>query len=1331
MQTSILFMVGLLLCLQSNAQNYHLQVQHLTMREGLPNYYVRHLMIDQQGFARIATYFGYCRYDGYEVEVYKQPEGLHNNRQISSYQDVNGLIWFNYFSGAQPYYFYWQSTPASNKLLEIYNPLTCQAVSFEHYFANKAPFSIGEIAAVIGDKTFHIWIITSNRTVWRYDGQFQKMGILPPELARSTNPINQVFDHAYNTLAVVHQGELYLTNRWDRFLYKLTKAGTVETSKAPEPIAAMWVDTEGTWWAVPRFSAQLWRKNGNQDWKITPLPGGVTQNYQPEFVELYGASDAQGRVWIIRNRTLYVLDKSGKILQQQATSDANLNLDNVSHFLIDKQDNVWISTGNGVYILSLKKRLFTNYLQTKGVVDTRRILVDEQGTIWVNQAGLYRIEPGKAARKVATPHMLDLVSDGQYLWCSGYNAKLFRFRRSEVRDNQLLPYDSLDLLRQYPHSNDLVLHRSRKTGKIWVGGKLFFGTLDGQTMTFQPHQDSNLLKSDINCFFENETGIWIGTDQGIFLLDESKGIIAHYKKHFINKSIVYLYEDKAGIFWIATRGGGLLRWDRQRYEVQAFTMENGLSNNVIYAVYEDDFSYLWLPSNYGLMRFHKITHQVHTFLPEDGLSYHEFNHTAHARAPDGRLFFGGLKGITAFHPQDFTDYGKQPAIPLQITRVQRLNLEGVLQDETKHFLTANNIVLPPGERSLVLRFALLNFSNSLENKYAYRIEGLDQDWTYISENYVRLNNLPYGHYILHLKAQDKNGRWSQQELHVSLDVKRPFYLQWWFITFMIILVIVLVLLERRQHAWLLKRRNLALEEEVARRTAIIQRQAETLKALDEQKSNFFLNIAHELRTPLTLIASPISLFLERESNDTKIAAFLRSIKKNTQYLLDLVEGILNLSKLDAKQLQLEEEPVHCHSLLGRIFAMYESYASMHRLHYNFTYQANTNLQLLLDVSKFEKIVHNLLSNAVKFTTEEGLVELRVWETKHHLRLWVRDTGKGIPAEDLPHVFERYFQSKQPHLPVQGGSGIGLAIAWEYAQLMSGVLTVESEVGKGSTFTLSIPKKLAPQRLESPVLPDLEIPYSPPPVAADNKPYTLLLVDDNVEMQKLLRNIVEPQYGVLQAENGVAALKILHQHPVDGIITDLMMPQMDGFGLIERLKSHDDWRLKPVLVLTARANEQDKLQALRMGIDDYLYKPFSPQELLVRTQNLLHNYHNRMTYKTEVNGHNKPLSADENWLQTVETYILQLLRHQMNFNIIDVAKQMYMSDRHFHRKIQQLTGLTANDYIKEIRLQKAKQLLEAKVFNTVSEVAYAVGFSSASYFTKVYTERFGKKPSEYL
>ncbi len=1308
-----------LLPLLVNAQKYKFQVRHLTMKDGLPNDYVTHAMQSSDGYTWISSNFNLSRFDGYEVREFAQNE-QYRYPPYATFEDINGLLWINHFAIADQADWF----EKNEKILDIYDPIRDLKTSFAEKFGNQLPLKTSQIAHLTVDARRNIWIASINGDIFRYDGNFTKVARIPGHYIQQEG--NFYFKMA------IQEDQIWVTIGVKSNLLNIDNQGIIKEVKIDNNIDWMHVDAENRLWISFRSKPVLWRKAPGENFEEIRLELPDIAPASAYDKHVFEVNTRQRQIWYLNFDKLYVFDLDGKFRTQLVANGINLQFQRLNHLFIDRHDNVWLSTARGLYIISLIKNRFTNYLVELGIQDTRDILVDESGGVFVAQGPIHDLK-NKLKYELKDAVFIALAKKGDTFWGAPYSDYLYKFNIAtgkgfEVKQNSLL---------NGRETGEYKLYFSKKTGQLWVGGKRCLATMDTASLRVHSLKLYNgfhsLKEAFINAFFENDEGIWLLTDNGLYLLDEQKGIVAHFGEEFPAKNMVHMYEDTQGIFWLATKRGGLLRWDRKNNKIRQFTKKDGLSNDVIYAVYEDDYGYLWLPSNYGLMRFNKETHQVNVYLPEDGIPHHEFNHMSHARAPDGRLYFGGLGGVTSFHPKDFLGDEEKHA-PLRITSFEKLNGKtGELADFTSDIIKNKSIKLRSFEKSLRLQLSLLNYRSPNENRYAYRLEGLENDWSFTQENYIRLNGLPYGKYILHIRAQDINRRWTEQELRIPVEIMRPFHLRWWFLLSSIIIFISLGVVLFKWRTRILQKEKLRLEAEVARRIATIEKQAAQLKELDEQKSRFFLNVAHELRTPLTLIATPIAHFFEKKS-EKPAPDLLYSIQKHVNHLLRLVESILDLSKLDANQLQLHESPTPFSRLIHTIFSMYHSYAEIQNIDYQLYYKAREDLHLLLDVPKFEKILHNLIFNALKFTDKTGSVIMEVTESKYDINIKVTDTGKGIPLEDLDRVFDRYFQSKHTNSSLQGGSGIGLSIAREYAQLMGGTLTVESKIDEGTTFTFVFPKKIADapvQLVSEPVVSYEKTPKNGK--HANLASSTLLLVEDNADMQSLLREIVEPQYQILQAANGAEALEILSKRTVDSIVTDIMMPQMDGFELIEHLKENAQWQSIPVIVLTARANEQDKLQALRMGVDDYLYKPFSPQELLVRIQNLLENRQKRLAYLQDQHGtsHEALLSADQQWLLEVESCSLQLLKQNPEFKLPDLADQIHLSERHLRRKIQELTGLTANDYLREIRLQQARQMLEQHSSHTVAEVSYAVGFTSPSYFAKLYTERFGRKPSEYL
>lgn len=538
------------------------------------------------------------------------------------------------------------------------------------------------------------------------------------------------------------------------------------------------------------------------------------------------------------------------------------------------------------------------------------------------------------------------------------------------------------------------------------------------------------------------------------------------------------------------------------------------------------------------------------------------------------------------------------------------------------------------------------------------------------------------------------------------------------------------------------RRQLALQNET------IKKQSEELQSLERLKSRFFANVSHELRTPLTLMLGPVSSLLKNEDQrPEKDLHLLQLVQRNGNHLLKLVNEILDLSKLEVGRLELRETPVNLHDYLQPTLAQFSSFSDSEKTRLKIEYHPDPALNIYLDTDKFEKIVHNFLSNAIKFTPSEGTITFIVEDEGDHLLVKVQDTGIGIHADDLLYIFDRFYQSKRPDAPTQGGTGIGLSLCKELAELMNGKVWATTEWGHGSTFYFQFPKKLAPAVLlpeqksfEVPVVATPEkrnpVAENPPPAPGAIEKPTLLIVEDNADLRAYIQGLLEDKYRIKLAENGKAGWEALQTgSPPDLIISDLMMPVMDGFQLLEKIKDADIFRHIPFIMLTARADVRVRVRALRIGVDDYLTKPFVQEELMARVANLLHNYHERMQYASKAGKSSdpeKPVMArvDNEWLKEVEIFISKNLADKQ-FNLEWVALQLNLSVRQFNRRLQQLTGMTPRAYLQEIRLELARTMLFEGQFATVKETAFAVGFRDTPYFSELFQKRFGVMPSTYL
>ena len=524
------------------------------------------------------------------------------------------------------------------------------------------------------------------------------------------------------------------------------------------------------------------------------------------------------------------------------------------------------------------------------------------------------------------------------LWYSEYASLIEKYDPIRKQSQYYSKTDNL------PWSQWAIMRDS--TGRVWTGahrGLYFLEPKTGIYKKFKQHNAWPMFEeSTVYHMFEGEGGIWLTTSSGLYFLELGKGLTTRYAVeenhpfHIPYNDLLHSHRDKAGVFWLATKGGGLVRFDPNTGQYQQFTVEDGLSSDIIYAVYEDDYGKLWLPGNYGLIQFDKENHRAKTYLVDDGIAHNEFNTISHYRASDGRFYFGGLAGVTVFDPKDFRSEDSL-STPLRMTSFKVLNGKtGELMDKTIEISTLGQVKLSPSNKSFTVEFALLNYKGSQENRYAYKIEGLDKEWTTLRENSFRINALPYGSYVMRIKGQGTKGQWSGHELAIPIHVSKPFYLKIGFILGCIFMLVLLVYGVFRWRLYRLEQAKIRLQEKVNQRTreiswqkSKIEQQAEKLRELDKVKTRFFANISHELRTPLTLILGPLSMLIaslkSKEKEDTKkIAGPLGVMQRNGKQLLCLIEEILDLSKLEAHKLEIKESPVTLYPFIKRLFAAFES-----------------------------------------------------------------------------------------------------------------------------------------------------------------------------------------------------------------------------------------------------------------------------------------------------------------------------------------------------------------------------------------------------------------------
>lgn len=1419
-----------------NAQPPLIHTQHYGIEQGLSHRDLQCILQDQNGVIWLGTMYGLNRFDGYQFKWYtKETHGLQSNTIRHIIEQPDGLLWlFHTFA------FFSKDVYS----IDIFNPATEQSLSFETYFQGEAPVQAKDIISFDQNEQGEIVLVTNDHRLITYDGSFQTTPIhLDPDWNVSIKWANNDLFWVSTYLESSGIGQFITLDRQGKQVHQFTHDQI-------KYIRIFDVDKEGncSYFTVPSADNEVpvfYKVSAQGEHIPHPI------NQKPAFVQsLRGLFRPHeqflhlgNQYWYNTGQGLSIFDTDQDTFYQEGTHFEPIEL--LRTVVFDQNGFAWVAGAFGLWKFQFKKNNFTSafFDGQESRIATRAMCTDEGGNLWVVPEGrriLWKaILDGtnivKATRYRFDETQLPLPSNFVAITKSDSGRLWYAVRNLLVSfDPESMEHRQIEIAPPGVNLGFIWAVHEDDFGKIWFAndsGKV--GYWDGQAVIWLPPLGQENPPNYCYYFHKTSEGsTWLATDKGLFVLDMQAGrVLERYwsggqgKYFFPYDNVYHLHEEDNGTLWIATGGTGLIRWEQHNdQEPRQFTRAHGL-NNTIYAVYPDNHDHLWLPSDLGIIRFDKTSYQVETFLVEDGISHNEFNRVSHFQAPDGRLFFGSLHGVTVFHPDDFQIDFAKASPPLVITDYQQIDQEGQHKESSTLMLHGENTVtLHPSDRFFRIDFALLTYDNVDKNRYAYTIEGIDKDWNYQKENFVRFTQLPYGNHRLRIKGQRADGKWSDQELNILLHILKPFYRQWWFIISLALSLFLIGFYLFKRRTTELKRQRQRLEVEVARQTRELRQQSEKLKSLEKLKSRFFANVSHELRTPLTLMLGPINAVIKRKRVPEEEQQLLQFAQRNAKQLLKLISEILDISKLESGKLEVKEETVTFGPFLQRLAAQFSSYASSIRVELSTHYQLSEDLQLVLDKDKVEKILQNFLSNAMKFTPPGGKVTLNTAEVKNGILLSVADTGPGIPLEDLPHVFDRFYQSKQPDLKAKGGTGIGLSLCRELATLLKGKVWAESEVGKGSTFYFWFPKKVTP--IDSPTSPDSphsttsspapltpegvrlpasspaspDSPLSPPltpegePLPASNsntstKPEqsgkgaakaaptsnesTILLVEDNPDLREYIK-ILLPEHNIITAENGQEALAKLQrlntvtlQHtddtsgssgdwaakaaPTDQrfnkstnqqinlIISDLMMPVMDGFEFLDKVKADDHLRHIPFIMLTAKVNAQARLRALRVGVDDYLHKPFEETELKARIENLLRNYRERMALFAETADTQKEQTetaqpvlaqADAEWLQQVEDVLTPLLP-EYNLKMTQVAEQFYLSYRQFSRKLKELTGLTPRQYLQEMRMARAKVLLSVGQYKTVQEVALAVGFTDARYFSNLFYKHQGKYPSDFL
>ena len=1289
--------------------------RNITMNDGLAANTVRNIVQDPYGFIWLGTDNGLCRYDGTQVQTYRIAE-LGMNQYISSLLTAEDAIYVGTEKGV------FQLKQASQQFTRL-------------------PMDISSAVTSLSlDKSGDLWVSTMENGVWHY-------GI-------KTGQTRQ---------------------------YKLTSVNNAAAQILIDNTNQIWTITN---WGGPAIE----RLNRLHD-QFEPV--GISYDGNSGGLRMLQTRD--GRIWIGSwEDGLLLMHGDGRL--EQVLNPALARVGQHIHTLYERADDcISIGCDDGVICFNPKTREWKRFFEDLQIPQNRQsdrfvyaITSDKEGGLWVGTfyGGAHYISP---VGKRFEAHTIETGLRGNVIsrFCEDKHGRIW----IASDDGGLMCYDPKEhRFVDYPHQDVLARQNAHALcfsgDELWVGtytnGVLVLNIETGSLRQYMQTQDPHSLDNP-SCYAlytDISGGVWVGTMEGLNFYNR---LANHFER--IGKTdamVIDIDEDWEGRLWVSTEGGGLWQYNPTAKKFRQYRhkdgddyslpddqvnnvmvdesgrlwigTQNGLcrydtehdrfelmrlevpSRNVMGII--EDHGALWLSTERGIVRYEPGADtgtenlrrpQTQRFTRHDGLVSEQFQPSAGLKASDGRIYFGSTNGFNTFYPYQIKVNSVMP--PVYITGMSIMNLEEHTYEGLPLDLSqTKELTLGYSDGQMVtFSFASLSYCSPEKNQYAYMLEGFDRDWNYVgNQNRATYTNLPAGTYLFRVKATNNDGLWSTNEATLKIVVHPPFWWSWYAKLFYLLLIGLIIWyyvhtrLKRAEHRHQLEMQRLNEEKE---------------KEVREARLNFFTMIAHEIRTPVSLIIGPLEKLMKVGSPTDD----LRVINRNAHRLLELVNQLLDFRKVEQQSLVIHFAPQNIHELIKSISERFAPTFEQGGKHFSVEFP-DEQFTAIIDREAVTKVVSNLLTNANKYTTDEVRLSCHAGPDEDHFQIVVADNGIGIKEEDQQRIFEPFFQAEGN----KPGTGIGLNIVKNIVDLHHGTISVASAVGKGSTFTVVLP--VSQQVIEEDVgkLTEEKEPYteadshtssgslhlSP---SSDHQGETMLIVDDSEDMVGFLSENFKEKYEVMTASDGIEALDILSKHEVNIIISDWMMPRMDGAELCRRVRQNQLTSHIPFVMLTAKTDDDSKVEGMDVGADTYIEKPFSLQYLEACIRNML-----LMRRRLMEKFSTQPLEpvtkiaqnpTDNEFLIKMNQIIEENFSNS-DLNVDFLADRLNISRSGLFAKIKTLADVTPNEMIQIVRLKRAAQLLH-EGGHLVSEVGYMVGFSNPSYFSKCFQKQFGIRPTDYI
>lgn len=1351
----------------------------ITTQEGLSSSDVNCLIQDKLGFIWIGTDNGLNRFDGSEFRIFRNNQN--NNNSISDnsiwalYEDHNSNIWIGTKGGNLNRY-----SPESEKIELI------------KLGDNKS--ASNSITAIFEDKNGAIWIGTYSQGLFNYDpstGKTKNWKFDPKSKnGLSNNYITSLLQDrngfiwisTYNGLNRLDPENI--SNGFKVFLNDIKDPGSIannlvwKVSQSELNKNILWIGTAN---GLCKYDIN------KEKFNLLSIKASVPLQFSNSFSSVVEQNEfGKDILWASTYGGLFKIDLESDYADQYISDEKNsqsLIGNQIDQLLIDRSGVLWIATEKGLNYYSLKTQKFNKiFSQTRLNTSSQELLnADIKGIVEFGKnefyiaatEALFAIKLNSQSfeiKKFDDLKNLNLWSIekglNNDLWIGTYGNGLIHFdlvtsKISSIKiDSPTFQSAAVNYIK--------ALHLNRE-GILWIGfwggGLVSYNTKTNNYKIWisENGNDKSISYNDVWALHEDKLGrLWIGTNGGglNLFIPKDNGRFLSWKSDqdktnsLINNSIQSISEifsdnNSETVLLIGTENGSskavIKNNSKDIYSVDIkfsnLSKENVLLENSIKGILEDQNGSLWVSTNSGLIQMNLTTGSLINFNSSDGLNSNIFNSGAYSSSMNGLMIFGTVKGPVIFNPTEINLSNYEPNIIFTDFQIFNKSISPSKNSPLEKSIgVVKEINLSYDQNVISFKFASLDFNSSNQIQYLYKLEGFDKEWIKSGPLHLATyTNLDPGNYTLKVKGTNSDGFWSKKIATIDLKITPPIWKTVWAYVFYILLIGLGLFAIRKFELSRSKLRN---------ELRIRDLEAKKIREIENMKSRFFANLSHEFRTPLMLIKGPSEQLLNDVSSN-RIEQY-KLIHRNSEKLQNLIDQLLELSQLESSSIPVRAKKENIIPVLQGLFFSFTSYAEQKNIQIKFS-SIQEKVLIWFDRDKLDKIFNNLFSNAFKFTPVGGSISVDVKsifiKDKEHLQIFVKDSGIGIPKDKIEKIFDRFFQVDDSSRRAYGGSGIGLALVRELIDLHKWKITVDSEIGKGTEFKIEIPindsylnEDENSNQVEYFEKTDglLTETYSEKGVNKNSidkttKKYSVLIVEDSEDVRLYISELLKDDYNIILSENGEKGLSSAFETLPDIIISDVMMPEMDGIEFCKRIKS--DWRTShiPVILLTAKASSESRIEGLETGADDYLTKPFNFRELSVRIKNLLVQ---RATLKEKFGKDVKfipenitPNKADQEFVNNaigiVEKHI-----GDTSFDSDKFAGEIFLSRSQLHRKLQTITGQSTGEFIRTVRLKKAAGLILEKQLS-VTQISFEVGFNSPSHFTKAFKQMFDCLPSEFI